>query len=75
MIARFIVHIEVHRGYRPRLSIRRAPRPGDRTVDGGMPGVLIACRECDGEGLLHRPDNAFIWGPLVPLSPQPNLEP
>jgi hypothetical protein len=56
VIARFVLHVEAHRGYRPRVSFRRAPRPGDRVVDGGVPGTLVRCREC-GEGFLHQPDD------------------
>jgi hypothetical protein len=55
MIARWVIHLEAHRGYRPRLSIRRFPRPGDRVVDGGLTGTLVRCREC-GDGLLHQVD-------------------
>ena len=71
MISRWIVQVEVHRGYRPRLSIRRVPRPGDRVVDGGVPGILVRCGDC-GDGLLHRPDDAFRWGPLGPVTPEPS---
>ena len=56
MIARWIVHVEIHRGYRPRLSVRRAPCHGDRVVDGGVAGILVACRVCSGVGFLHRAD-------------------
>lgn len=53
MIKRWILHIEFHWGYRPRISIKRVPRPGDWVFDGGEWGQLIACRECGGDGLLH----------------------
>ncbi len=56
MIARWVLHVEVRRGYRPRVSLRRAPQPGDRVVDGGVPGVLVRGRMC-GDGLLHCPDD------------------
>jgi hypothetical protein len=56
MIKRFTIHLEFHRGYRPRFYIRPQPKPGDRHVDGGVPGILVACKECDGQGLLHKPD-------------------
>lgn len=56
MIKRYILHFEFHWGYRPRISIRRMPRPGDRIMDNGMMGTLEACPNCDGDGLLHRPD-------------------
>ena len=55
MIARWNVHFEYHRGYRPRFSIRRAPKHGDRGIDGGEPGTLIRCEMC-GDGFLHMPD-------------------
>jgi hypothetical protein len=56
MINRYVIHIGAHRGYWPRLSIRRAPRHGDRVIDGGEPGTLVRCRDCDGTGFLHHPD-------------------
>ncbi len=55
MIKRWILHIEFHWGYRPRISLRRAPRSGDRVTDGGVPGTLERCALC-GEGFLHVPD-------------------
>lgn len=58
MISRWIVHFECHWGYRPRFSIRRAPRVGDRVVDGGEAGVLVACRDCSGVGFFNRLDTA-----------------
>ncbi len=61
MIKRYILHIEAHRNvfrYRPRISFKRAPRHGDRVVDGGVPGTLKLCPECQ-EGFLHEPDP--IW--------------
>ena len=35
---------------------RDRPKAGDRVVDGGIPGVLVRCRECSGDGLLHQAD-------------------
>ena len=32
------------------------PKPGERFVNGGQPGVLIVCPQCDGDGCLHVPD-------------------
>lgn len=32
-------------------------KAGDRVVDGDVPGVLVKCPECHGDGLLHRPDS------------------
>jgi hypothetical protein len=76
MIRQYVVHIEWHRGYRPRLSIRRRPRHGDRVVDGGEPGTLIACRECGGDGMLHlrdRPPAASAPTSLdMDLDPEPS---
>jgi hypothetical protein len=65
VIVRYVVHIEGHRGYWPRLSIRRAPRHGDRTMNGGQPGTLVRCPEC-GEGFLHRPDTRQATSPAAP---------
>jgi hypothetical protein len=56
VIARYVLHVELHRGYRPRISFRRAPRPGDRVIDGGVPGTLEGCSACSCTGLLHRAD-------------------
>jgi hypothetical protein len=59
VIVRYILHIEAHWGYRPRISLRRAPRSGDRVTDGGVPGTLRRCALC-GEGFLHEPDPIAI---------------
>lgn len=64
MIAEYILHLEFHRGYRPRISLRRKPEAGDRVVDGGTPGTLVRCREC-GEGFLHVPDLRAV--PTIPV--------
>ncbi len=55
MILRYILHVEFHWGYRPRINLRRAPRSGDRVTDGGIPGTLRRCALC-GDGFLHEPD-------------------
>lgn len=55
MIKRYILHIEFHRGYRPHISFRRVPQPGDRVLDGGVMGTLKRCPTCT-DGLLHSPD-------------------
>lgn len=55
MIARYVLHLEAHRGRLPRVSLRRAPRHGDRVVDGGIPGTLVACEPCSAEGFLVEP--------------------
>jgi hypothetical protein len=54
-----VVHAEWHRGYGllPILYVRRAPRPGDRVVDGGQAGTLELCPACSGLGLLHVADH------------------
>jgi len=49
VILRYVLHIEAHRGYRPRVSFRRAPRPGDITPW----GVLELCPQCQ-DGHLAR---------------------
>lgn len=54
MIARFVLHLEWHRGYRPRISLRRAPRVGDVVWEGMQPSVLEPCRECSTVGFLAR---------------------
>jgi hypothetical protein len=61
MIKCYVLHIELHNGYWPRVSFKRAPQPGDRVVDGGVPGTLVRCKEC-GEGFLHQPYSfAGLW--------------
>jgi hypothetical protein len=55
MIKRYILHIETHWRYRPRISFKKAPKAGDRVVDGGIPGTLKLCPTCQ-EGFLHEPD-------------------
>jgi hypothetical protein len=70
MIARYVLHIEAHRGYRPRLSLRRAPQPGDRVTDGGIPGTLVRCPQC-GEGMLHAPDSGWLSPLRPPAEPAP----
>ena len=70
MIKRYILHLEFHWGYRPRISFRRAPRHGDRVMDGGEMGTLIACQACSGVGLLHQADVIKL-----PEGVMPNLYP
>lgn len=48
MIHRYILHLEAHRRFWPRVSLRRAPRVGDVTPD----GVLIGCPTCSTSGFL-----------------------
>lgn len=55
-IRRYVVHAEWHPGYRPRFSIRRAPRAGDRVTDGDETGTLRPCCECSTVGFLFVPD-------------------
>lgn len=45
MIRRYILHVEVHRGYWPKISLRRAPRAA---VD--LLGALGRCKACRGTG-------------------------
>ena len=40
-----------------------APREGDPCTQDGVPGVLVRCPECDGTGLLHRPNPLPSLGP------------
>lgn len=56
MIARWVLHVEAHWGYRPHISIRRAPRSGDVVMNGGERCVLERCQHC-GEGFLARQVN------------------
>jgi hypothetical protein len=57
MIRRYILHIELHKGYKPCVSIKRAPYHGQRVKNGNFPGTLKACPTCSGEGYLHELDN------------------
>lgn len=68
MIKIWIVHFEWHRKYHrfPRLHIYRKPRHGDRVMDGGLMGTLIACSACSGVGLLHDPDEYKLPEGVVP---------
>lgn len=38
-------------------NLRKAPKAGDRVMDGGEMGTLVVCHECDGDGLLHKLDH------------------
>lgn len=71
MIKRYVLHIEAHRRRLPRISFKRAPRPGDRVVDGGIPGTLRRCPTCQ-EGFLHEPDPRPVYSRPKP-SPKPSL--
>lgn len=53
MIFRRMLHIEWHRGYRPRVSLRRPAQPGDVVWNGDVLCVLDRCYPC-GEGLMAR---------------------
>jgi hypothetical protein len=57
MTKRYILHIEWHKGYKPRFSIRRVPRHGDKVFDGGEKGTLIACQTCSTTGFLFKSDS------------------
>lgn len=63
MIKNYILHIEAHKRRLPRISFKRAPRPGDRVVSDGVPGTLKSCPTCK-DGFLHEPDPR-------PLFPRP----
>jgi hypothetical protein len=68
MIKIWTIHLEVHKGYLPKLKIFRAPRHGDRVRDGGIMGTLVACQECSGVGLLHHADEDGAFPRAVPES-------
>lgn len=53
MIFRRLLHIEWHRGRRPRLSLRRLPQAGDVVWNGDVLCVLDRCDPC-GEGFMAR---------------------
>lgn len=55
------MHIEKHRGYRGRFSIRPVPKAGDVVMDGGQRVWLQRCRAC-GDGLLAVPLAALDGG-------------
>lgn len=55
MILRLILHLEWHPGYGATVSLHRAPRHGDRALNGGQPGTLTLCPLCE-DGMLHTPD-------------------
>lgn len=75
MIKRYILHIEFHWGYRPRISIKRVPAPGEQVFDGGEWGTLRACPECGGVGLLHVVEpKQYMAGQPESLWPQGALE-
>src|SRR3954467_14874548 len=62
MIKRYILHIEAHKWHLPRISFKRAPKHGDRVMDGGVMGTLKLCPECQ-EGFLHEPDPPRVHRP------------
>lgn len=68
MIKRYVLHIEAHKRHLPRVSFKRAPRAGDRVVDGGVPGTLKLCPVCE-EGLLHEPDRRKTRSNVTPPGP------
>lgn len=37
-------------------AVEESPQAGDRVEDGGRMGTLITCPTCNGDGLLHTPD-------------------
>jgi hypothetical protein len=38
------------------VRFRKKAKPGDRTVNGDEWGTIVACPTCDGDGILHDPD-------------------
>lgn len=57
MIKRYIVHVEIRKGRKSYISIKRAPYHGQRVKNGNFPGTLRRCQTCSGEGYLHELDN------------------
>jgi hypothetical protein len=57
VIRRYILRIELHKGSKPCISIKRVPFDGQRVKNGHFPGTLKACPTCSGEGYLHELDN------------------
>ncbi len=48
---------------------RLRAKPGDRIVDGGRMGTIVTCPTCDGDGILHDPDEKPE--PSIPEGGQP----
>lgn len=66
MILRLILHVEWHKGYGlPRVSIKRAPRTGQKVYDKGWGWRrLVMCGPCSGVGYFDTPlndDRTVIW--------------
>jgi hypothetical protein len=59
VIARWVLHLELHPGRWPRVSLRRGPRSGDIVWNGDVLSVLERCEQC-GDGFLARK----VDGPL-----------
>jgi hypothetical protein len=38
------------------VKFRKKAKPGDRIVNGGQMGTIVTCPTCDGDGILHDPD-------------------
>lgn len=65
MILRFILHLEWHRGYLPRVSIKRAPYPGKVEYHEGWGWRrLVVCGPCSGVGYYDtslNDDRTVLW--------------
>jgi hypothetical protein len=57
MTKRYIVRVELRKGYQPCISIKRAPYAGQQIKNGHFPGTLKTCQLCSGEGYLIELDN------------------
>lgn len=57
MFRKYYLVLEAHKGYRPQISFRRAPRVGDRT---NTRGTLITCPTCSGYGFLSLEGKTMI---------------
>lgn len=73
MIWIYILHIEFHKGYWPKISIKRKPKHGQYAVDGGYPGTLKLCPTCQ-DGFLFEQDSfskrlADEAAPPLPFEP------
>lgn len=68
---KLILHFEVHRGYRPRLSAKLEPKLGARAYDGGLTGTLLRCPACSGDGYLLMLDEL----PEVSVPESPRIDP
>jgi hypothetical protein len=69
MIKQWILHIEWHWGYWPRISITPKIKHGQIGSDGGQTGHFVYCKECSGKGTLFVPDE----DPRLRIRPEPSM--